>query len=63
MTFNENYEHFHKYDFMKEEVIIRKKESLENRTKRILEQKYTSRSNLCDVCFTYKSTITGECNC
>lgn len=52
------------YQYMKNgQPIRRRPETPENKTKRLLEEKYTQRGNQCPRCFTFKSTITGECYC
>lgn len=40
-----------------------RKETPENKTRRLIDEKYTSQSNVCEKCHTTKSTINGECWC
>ena len=61
---NEEYVHYSRYDYLeRQKKIFTRPTSLETKTVRRLEAKYVSRSNICDVCFTAKASLTNECNC
>lgn len=40
-----------------------RKETQENKTRRLIDEAYTSPANICPRCFTSKSTINNKCFC
>ena len=67
MSYSDSYIEFYESHYPRSTkdstIIFRKKELAENRTKRILQSKYESRSNICSKCNTTFSSITKECLC